>query len=93
MPFAESYHSLNQDLAYIIATSYVAISILLSGFFIRISDIRLGFLRGISWCVYMKYSLIGAVRRELLGRTWPEVHPFLQAPEFRVQIANMVLNA
>ena len=44
----------NQDLAYVLATGYVAASILLSGFYLRISDMRLQLMRGLSWLSYTK---------------------------------------
>ena len=44
----------NQDLAYVLATGYVAASILLSGFYLRIGDMRLAFMRGLSWLSYTK---------------------------------------
>ena len=44
----------NQDLAYVLATGYVAASILLSGFYLRIGDMRRAFMRGLSWLSYTK---------------------------------------
>lgn len=44
----------NQDLAYVLATGYVAASILLSGFYLRIDDMKLAFMRGLSYLSYTK---------------------------------------
>jgi len=44
----------NQDLAYVLATGYVAISILLSGFYLRIDDMKLALMRGLSYLSYTK---------------------------------------
>jgi hypothetical protein len=44
----------NQDLAYVLATGYVAASILLSGFYLRVADMRLAVMRGLSWLSYTK---------------------------------------
>lgn len=44
----------NQDLAYVLATGYVAASILLSGFYLRINDMKLAFMRGLSYLSYTK---------------------------------------
>ena len=57
-------------MAYTIATGYVALSILLVGFYIRISAIKAGFVRGLSWLTYTKYSVQAMGRIELLGRVW-----------------------
>lgn len=68
----ELIHALNalQDMAYTIATGYVALSILLAGFYIRISAIKAGFVRALSWLTYTKYSVQALGRIELLGRLW-----------------------
>ena len=44
----------NQDLAYVLATGYVASSILLSGFYLSINDMKLGFMKGLSYLSYTK---------------------------------------
>lgn len=44
----------NQDLAYVLATGYVAASILLSGFYLRIDDMKLAVMRGLSYLSYTK---------------------------------------
>jgi hypothetical protein len=44
----------NQDLAYVLATGYVAASILLSGFFLLIDDMKLAVMRGLSYLSYTK---------------------------------------
>ena len=59
-----------QDMAYVLATGYVASSILLSGFYLRIKDIKIGFIRALSWLSYTKYAMQGVGRVELAGRTW-----------------------
>ena len=55
------------------ATGYVTASILLSGFYIRINQISIGFLRALSWATYTKYALSGVARLELAGVVWPDV--------------------
>ena len=55
------------------ATGYVTASILLSGFYIRINQISIGFLRALSWATYTKYALFGVARLELSGVVWPNV--------------------
>ena len=47
----------NQDLAYVLATGYVAASILLSGFYLRVGDMRLSVMRALSWLSYTKCAL------------------------------------
>lgn len=59
-----------QDMAYTLATGYVAASILLSGFYLRISAIKIGFIRALSWASYTKYAMQAMGRIELLGRVW-----------------------
>lgn len=44
----------NQDLAYVLATGYVASSILLSGFYLRVTDMALGLMRSLSYLSYTK---------------------------------------
>ena len=61
-----------QDMAYVLSTGYVALCILLSGFFIRIKDISIGFVKTLSWASYPKYAMIALARLELQGRKWPE---------------------
>ena len=48
----------------------MASSILLSGFYIRIKDIKIGFVRGLSWLSYTKYAMQGASRIELQNQVW-----------------------
>ena len=59
-----------QDMAYVLATGYVASSILLSGFYLRIKAIKIGFIRALSWLSYTKYAMFSMGRIELAGRTW-----------------------
>ena len=44
----------NQDLAYVLATGYVASSILLSGFYLRVTDMALSLMRSLSYLSYTK---------------------------------------
>lgn len=46
-----------QDLAYVLATSYVATSILLSGFYIRTQDMKVALMRWLSYMSYTKYAM------------------------------------
>ena len=39
-----------------IATAYVALSILLSGFYIRVASMAVSIMRGLSWVSYTKYA-------------------------------------
>ncbi len=57
-------------MAYVLATGYVASSILLSGFYLRIKAIKIGFIRALSWLSYTKYAMFSMGRIELHGRTW-----------------------
>ena len=57
-------------MAYTVATGYVATSILLSGFYLRISAIKYAVIRGLSWASYTKYAMQAMGRIELLGRMW-----------------------
>jgi ATP-binding cassette subfamily G (WHITE) protein 2 len=57
-------------MAYVLATGYVASSILLSGFYLRISAIKIGFIRALSWLSYTKYAMQAMGRIQLLGATW-----------------------
>ncbi len=59
-------------MAYVVSTGYVAMCILLSGFFIRIKDVSIGCVRALSWTSYPKYTLIALARLELLGREWSD---------------------
>ena len=47
----------NQDLAYVLATGYVASSILLSGFYLRVTDMSLALMRSLSYLSYTKCAL------------------------------------
>lgn len=61
----------NQDLAYVLATGYVASSILLAGFYMRIGDMNLQFLRYFSYLSYTKYAMEGVAHLELRGMLYP----------------------
>lgn len=63
-----------QDLAYVLATSYVATSILVSGFYIRIRDMRVSIMRGLSYLSYTKYAMQGVSRLELSGRRFDDTN-------------------
>ncbi len=51
----------NQDLAYVLATGYVASSILLSGFYLRVTDMALSLMRSLSYLSYTKCAAPAAV--------------------------------
>ena len=53
-----------------LATGYVASSILMSGFYIRIQDMKVSVMRGLSYLSYTKYAMQGVARLELLGRSF-----------------------
>ena len=46
----------------------MATSILLSGFYIRIKDMKVSVMRGLSYLSYTKYAMQGVSRLELAGR-------------------------
>ncbi len=48
----------NQDLAYVLATGYVASSILLSGFYLRVTDMSLALMRSLSYLSYTKCASV-----------------------------------
>ena len=52
------------------ATAYVACSILWSGFYIRIADMKVSLMRGLSWLSYTKYAMMGVARVELQDRVY-----------------------
>jgi len=60
------YLTPNQDLAFVLAVSYVAISILLGGFYAPLKDIKIAPLRWLSYLSYPRYTFQGMVRNELL---------------------------
>lgn len=60
----------NQDLAYVLATGYVASSILLSGFYLRTRDMQLRVMRVLSHLSYTKYAMEGVAQVELRGQKW-----------------------
>ncbi|KAK9802008.1 hypothetical protein WJX73_010401 [Symbiochloris irregularis] len=57
----------NQDLAYVLATGYVAASILVSGFFIRLHDLKVAPMYWISFLSYPRYAVSGTAQLELTG--------------------------
>ncbi|EIE27766.1 hypothetical protein COCSUDRAFT_45983 [Coccomyxa subellipsoidea C-169] len=65
----------NQDLAYVLATGYVAASILLSGFYLRIDDMKLAVMRGLSYLSYTKYAMEAVSKLELSGIVYPPCGP------------------
>ncbi len=69
-PHSKTWPPLLQDMAYVLATGYVASSILLSGFYLRIKDIKIGFIRALSWLSYTKYAMQAMGRIQLHGVTW-----------------------
>ena len=56
-----------QDLAYVLATGYVAASILVSGFFIQIAQLKVAPMRWISYLSYPRYAVQGIAQIELSG--------------------------
>ena len=59
------YLTPNQDIAFVLATSYVAISILLGGFYIPIEMITIAPLRWLSYLSYPRYTLNGLARNDM----------------------------
>ena len=48
----------------------MALSILLSGFYIRVADMAASIRRALSWVSYTKYTMMGVSSVELHGRTF-----------------------
>lgn len=67
----QSYFSVClQDLAYVLATGYVAASILVSGFFIQLKQLRVAPMRWLSYLSYPRYAVSGIAQLELAGVTF-----------------------
>lgn len=59
------YLTPNQDVAYVLAIAYVSLSILLGGFYIRISEVPFKVLRYMSYLSYPRFALQGLAINEL----------------------------
>lgn len=59
-----------QDAAFLLANTYSSASLFLCGFYIRITDIKLSMMKGLSWAVYSKYTLDALAVNEFQGRQW-----------------------
>ena len=62
--------NLMQDAAFTLGSLYVTICLVLCGFYIRISDIRLSVLKGLSWACFSKYTFQGLAVNELKDRPY-----------------------
>ena len=56
--------------AFVFATAYVACSVLWSGFYIRVADMKVSVMRGLSWLSYTKYAMMGVSRVELQDQVY-----------------------
>ena len=59
-----------QDGAFTIASTYVSIGLLLCGFYVRVVDMRLSVMKGLTWAVFSKYTLQGLANNEFQDRPW-----------------------
>ncbi|CAL5218719.1 g432 [Coccomyxa viridis] len=76
------YVSANQDIAYVLATGYVGLSILLSGFFVRPSQLKIAPLLWLSYISYPRWCFAGLAQNEEGGRLyWSPGCPSSPTPE------------
>lgn len=61
-----------QDAAFTITSSYVSMSLLLCGFYIRVKDMPLSFIKGLTWATFSKYTLQGLAHNEFQDRDWSD---------------------
>ena len=54
------------------ATIYISFSLLICGFYIRIRDMTLSVVRGLTWVSFSKYSFQGLAITELQNRVWED---------------------
>ena len=59
-----------QDAAFGMAASYVSFSLLLCGFYVRVADMRLSIMKGLTWVSFSKYTLEALAHNELQDRVW-----------------------
>ena len=52
------------------AASYVSFSLLLCGFYVRVADMRLSIMKGLTWVSFSKYTLEALAHNELQNRVW-----------------------
>ena len=65
-----------QDSASALAGLYVSFSLLICGYYIRVSDMTLSFVRGLSWASFNKYAFQAVAVTELgRDRMWTEACP------------------
>ena len=69
-----------QDSAFSVATIYITFSLLICGFYIRIKDMTLSVIRGLTWASYCKYTFQALAYTELEDRTWDPAPCDLNAP-------------
>ncbi|KAK9834135.1 hypothetical protein WJX81_001128 [Elliptochloris bilobata] len=83
-----------QDLAYILATGYVALSLLLAGFYLRVGEFKLRPLVWLSYISYPRWTLQGMARVELGGHVFnppgcvAEGMPGASSDDLRQALAN-----
>jgi hypothetical protein len=60
-----------QDIAFSVASLYISFSLLICGFYIRVSDMTLSAARALSWASFNKYTFQALAVTELgANRTW-----------------------
>lgn len=59
-----------QDPAFTVATIYITFSLLICGFYIRVSEMTLSVIKGLSWTSFSKYTFQALAYTELQNRTW-----------------------
>ena len=74
------------------ATAYVACSILWSGFYIRVADMKVSVMRGLSWVSYTKYAMMGVSRVELQDRVYDTSACITSGNTGASQVCSLVLH-
>lgn len=59
-------------MAFSMATVYISFSLLICGFYIRIRDMTLSVVRGLTWVSFSKYTFQALAKTELQGRVWED---------------------
>lgn len=59
-------------MAFSISTIYISFSLLLCGFYIRVSDMELSVVRALTWASFSKYAFNAMATVELKDRVWTD---------------------
>lgn len=57
-------------MAFSLATIYISFSLLICGFYIRVRDMTLSIVRGLTWASFSKYTFQALANTELKNRVW-----------------------